>query len=272
MRIALLVEYDGSGFRGWQTQPGGRTVQDAVEEALRQFAAAPIRVVCAGRTDAGVHATGQVVHFDTAIERSMFAWVRGANTFLPPAVAVRWAHKVGDDFHARSSACARHYRYVLINRPHRTGVWHGRAGWYHHPLDTATMQAAANLLLGERDFSAFRAAECQAQSPVKILRRAVVRRFGDVVVFDFEASAFLHHMVRNLVGSLVHVGQGTRPPEWIAELLRAGDRRLAAPTFPAAGLYLVEVRYPSHWRIPPVDPTPFFTFFPDVREPDTSTP
>ncbi len=169
----------------------------------------------------------------------MFAWVRGANTFLPAAVAVRWAQIVADDFHARASAYSRHYRYLLINRAHRTGAWHGKAGWYHHPLDVAAMQAAADLLLGERDFSAFRAAECQAISPVKIMRRAEVQRCGDLLVFDFEASAFLHHMVRNLVGSLVAVGQGKHPPEWIAELLACGDRRLAAPTFAAAGLYLV---------------------------------
>lgn len=251
----MAVEYDGSAFRGWQTQPGGGTVQDAVEYALRQFSGAALRVVCAGRTDAGVHATGQVVHFDTDVERSMFAWVRGTNTFLPPAVAARWAQAVADDFHARFSACSRRYRYLLINRAHRAGLWNDRVGWYHHPLDVERMQAAADRLLGERDFSAFRAAECQATSPVKIMRQATVRRFGELFVFDFEASAFLHHMVRNLVGSLVCVGQGKRPPEWISELLAAGDRRLAAPTFPANGLYLVEVRYPSEIGLPSLDDT-----------------
>ena len=250
MRLALAVEYDGSSFRGWQQQPGGGTVQDALQDALQQFARMPVSVVCAGRTDAGVHALGQVVHLDTQLERSMFAWVRGANTFLPAAVAVRWAQIVANDFHARASAYSRHYRYLLINRAHRTGVWHGKAGWYHHPLDVAAMQTAADLLLGERDFSAFRAAECQAISPVKIMRRAEVRRFDDLIVFDFEASAFLHHMVRNLVGSLVAVGQGKHAPEWIAELLTRGDRRLAAPTFAAAGLYLAAVRYQPHWGLP----------------------
>jgi tRNA pseudouridine38-40 synthase len=253
MRIALAVEYDGSAFRGWQTQPGGGTVQDALQDALHQFAGTPIQVVCAGRTDAGVHALGQVVHFDTAVDRAMCAWVRAANTFLPAAVAVRWAQAVADDFHARSSARSRHYRYLLINRAHRTGVWHGRVGWSHHPLDLGQMQAAAGLLLGERDFSAFRAAECQARSPVKTMRRAVIRRFGDLLVFDFEASAFLQHMVRNLVGSLLAVGQGKHPPQWIAELLTSGDRRLAAPTFPAAGLYLVAVSYAAHWGLPAAD-------------------
>ena len=264
MRIALAVEYDGSSFRGWQKQPGGGTVQGALEDALQQFAGMPVHVVCAGRTDAGVHAMGQVVHLDTALDRSMFAWVRGANTFLPSAVAVRWAQAVADDFHARASACSRHYRYLLLNRAHRTGVWHGRVGWYHHPLDVAAIQAAAQRLLGEQDFSAFRAAECQAISPVKIMRRADVRRHGDLIVFDFEASAFLHHMVRNLVGSLVHVGQGKHPPEWITELLATGDRRLAAPTFAAAGLYLVAVRYKPHWGLPAAEETAFAVLFPEL--------
>ncbi|HNC51400.1 MAG TPA: tRNA pseudouridine(38-40) synthase TruA [Accumulibacter sp.] len=264
MRIALAVEYDGSCFRGWQKQPGGGTVQDALQDALQQFATLPVNVVCAGRTDAGVHATGQVVHFDTPLDRAMHAWVRAANTFLPPAVAVRWAQLVSDDFHARSSAHSRHYRYLLLNRPHRTGVWQGRVGWHHHPLDLGRMQAAAQLLLGERDFSAFRAAECQANSPVKIMRRAEIRRFGDLLVFDFEASAFLHHMVRNLVGSLVFVGQGKRPPEWIGELLAAADRRLAAPTFVAAGLYLVAVGYSPRWGLPAVGDPLFFPGIPGL--------
>ena len=250
MRLALGVEYDGSAFRGWQTQPGGNTVQDALEAALQQIAGVPVPVVCAGRTDAGVHATGQVVHFDPPVQRPITAWVRGVNTFLPPAVAVRWAHPVESDFHARFSAFGRCYRYVLINRAQRSGVWHGRAGWYHHPLDVEVMRQAASLLLGENDLSAFRAADCQAKSPVKTLRRAEVRRLGDVIVFDFEASAFLHHMVRNLVGSLVYVGQGKHSPEWISTLLASGDRRLAAPTFSAAGLYLVEVKYEPRWGLP----------------------
>ena len=230
MRIALGVEYDGSAFRGWQTQPAGETVQDALEAAMAQIASERVNVVCAGRTDAGVHATGQVVHFDTQLSRPLSAWVRGVNTFLPPAVAVRWAKPVADDFHARFSAFGRRYRYILINRPQRSGVWHGRAGWYHHP--------------------AFRAADCQAKSPIKTIRQAEVKQRGDIIVFEFEAGAFLHHMVRNLVGSLVYVGQGKHPPEWMAELLAAKDRRLAAPTFAAAGLYLVGVNYETHWGLP----------------------
>ena len=250
MRIALGVEYDGSAFHGWQKQPSGETVQQALEGALRQIAGQPVDVVCAGRTDAGVHATEQVVHFDTPVERPLTAWVRGVNTFLPQGVAVGWAHPVGDDFHARFSAYGRAYRYLLINRAQRTGLWHGRAGWYHHPLDVETMQKAASLLLGEHDFSAFRAADCQARSAVKTMRQATVRRRGEMVVFDFEASAFLQHMVRNLVGSLVYIGQGKHPPEWMSELLVARERRLAAPTFAAAGLYLVGVRYEPHWQLP----------------------
>ena len=253
MRIALGVEYDGSAFRGWQIQPGGGTVQSALQTALEEIAGQPVSVVCAGRTDAGVHATAQVVHFDTELKRPLTAWVRGVNTFLPPAVAVRWAQPVSTEFHARFSAFGRCYRYLLINRPQRTGVWHGRAGWYHHPLDVDLMQAAAARLLGEHDFSAFRAADCQAKSPIKLMRRAEVRRIGDLIVFDFEAGAFLHHMVRNLVGSLVYVGQGKHPPVWMSELLDLADRRLAAPTFSAAGLYLAGVCYEPKWGLPVAD-------------------
>ena len=253
MRLALGVEYDGSAFHGWQTQPGGGTVQDVLEAALGQIAGVAVKVMCAGRTDAGVHASAQVVHFDTQVERPLTAWVRGVNTFLPPQVSVCWVHPVPDEFHARFSAYGRRYRYLLINRPQRTGVWHGRSGWYHHPLDVETMQQAAALLLGEHDFSAFRAADCQAKSPIKTIRQASVRRSGDLIIFDFEAGAFLHHMVRNLVGSLVYVGQGKHPPEWMAQLMASGDRRLAAPTFSAAGLYLAGVLYESRWGLPVCD-------------------
>jgi tRNA pseudouridine38-40 synthase len=218
MRIALCIEYDGSAFRGWQTQTGGGTVQDALEAALSEVAGEPIAVVCAGRTDAGVHATSQVVHFDCGVARPLSAWVRGTNALLPASVAVRWAHAVADDFHARFSAFGRHYRYLLLNRPQRPALAHGRAGWFHLPLDIDAMQAAAAQLLGEHDFSSFRAAECQAKSPVKMLRRASVVQDGEMIVFDFEASAFLHHMVRNMVGSLGLRGQG--------EILAGMDRRV----------------------------------------------
>ncbi|MEI7612021.1 MAG: tRNA pseudouridine(38-40) synthase TruA [Betaproteobacteria bacterium] len=253
MRVALGVEYDGSAFHGWQIQPQGGTVQDALQAALSQIAGEEVAVVCAGRTDAGVHATAQVVHFDTSLRRPLSAWVRGVNSFLPPSVCVRWAQPVADEFHARFSAHGRCYRYLLLNRPQRPGVGHGRVGWYHHPLDVDLMQQAANALLGEHDFSSFRAADCQAKTPVKSMRRADVQRVGELIVFDFEASAFLHHMVRNLVGSLVYIGQGKHPSEWMSQLLLAADRRQAAPTFSAAGLYLVGVEYEAHWDLPVSD-------------------
>ena len=249
MRIALGVEYEGSDFCGWQSQAGGGAVQDALESALSRVADAPTRAVCAGRTDAGVHAIGQVVHFDTDAVRPDTAWVRGVNTHLPPSVAVRWAKPVSDDFHARFSARGRRYRYLLLNRAERPGLMARRVGWFHRPLDAEAMLAAASLLLGEHDFSAFRAVECQAKSPVKTLRRAAVARHGDLLVFDFEASAFLHHMVRNIVGALVYVGKGAHPPAWLGELLAGRDRARAAPTFEACGLYFAGVDYDPVWQL-----------------------
>ncbi len=250
MRIALGLEYDGSAFAGWQSQPHGNTVQDVLERALAAVAGAPMRVTCAGRTDAGVHALEQVVHFDPPVTRPLNAWVRGVNAHLPDSVAVRWAVAVAEDFHARFSARSRSYRYLLYNQPVRPALDHRRAGWFHLPLDLEAMRAAAACLVGEHDFSAFRAAECQAKSPVKTLYTARIERLGDYVVFDFRANAFLHHMVRNMVGALVYVGKGRYPPEWLGELLASGDRRLAAPTFPAAGLYLAGIEYEERWRLP----------------------
>ena len=250
MRIALGLEYYGGTFRGWQSQAGGGTVQDAVEAALACIAAEPVGVICAGRTDAGVHAALQVVHFDARVERPLSAWVRGVNTHLPDGVAVRWAQPVADDFHARFSARGRRYRYLLLNRPQRPGLWQGRVGWHHAPLDLAAMREAAARLLGKHDFSAFRAAECQAKSPVKTLWRADIRQAGDIFAFDFEASAFLHHMVRNLVGTLVYVGKGAQPPAWVDQLLVARDRRQAAPTFSPDGLYFRGPIYEKRWGLP----------------------
>lgn len=249
-RIALGLEYDGSAFYGWQVQPGGGTVQDALQAALAEVAGMPVEVVCAGRTDAGVHATAQVVHFDTSVSRPDSAWVRGVNSHLPATVAVRWAQPVPDEFHARFSACGRRYRYILLNRPQRVGLGHDRVGWFHAPLDLAAMQAAAAYLVGTHDFSAFRAASCQAKSPVKEMRSARVSQQGELFFFDFEGSAFLHHMVRNLVGMLVYVGKGKHPPAWAEELLAERDRTRAAPTFAAAGLYLAGVDYEPHWQLP----------------------
>lgn len=252
MRVALGVEYCGTPFRGWQRQAQGDTVQGALEAAIFRIAGEPVGVICAGRTDAGVHAANQVVHFDAPVERPMTAWVRGVNAHLPEGVAVRWAQPVADEFHARFSARGRRYRYLLLNRAPRPGLWQGRVGWYHGPLDLARMQEAAGQLLGEHDFSAFRAAECQAKTPVKTLWRADIKQIGGLFVFDFEASAFLHHMVRNLVGTLVYIGKGSHDPEWIDTLLEARDRKLAAPTFAPDGLYFRGPIYESHWGLPDV--------------------
>ncbi len=250
VKIALGVEYFGGHFRGWQSQAGGRTVQDALESALARIATERIGVLCAGRTDAGVHALHQVVHFETQVKRPLSAWVRGVNSHLPEGVSVRWAQPVAGDFHARFCAHARRYRYLLLNRPQRPGVWGGRVGWFHLPLNLEAMQEAATYLLGEHDFSAFRAAECQAKSPQKIMTRAEVRQMGSMFVFDFEANAFLHHMVRNLVGTLVYIGKGGYSPEWIKELLQLKDRKFAAPTFSPDGLYFRGPVYEERWQIP----------------------
>jgi tRNA pseudouridine38-40 synthase len=250
VRIALGLEYDGSGFCGWQSQPGGCGVQDALEQALAAIAGEPVGAVTAGRTDTGVHALGQVVHFDTGAERPDSAWVRGVNAHLPRSVAVTWARRVDDQFHARFSALERRYVYVLLNRPSRPGLMWGKVGWYHAPLDLDAMRAGACHLIGEHDFSAFRAAECQAKTPVKILRELEIFRSGEFLLFHLRANAFLHHMVRNLIGSLVYVGKGKHPPEWIKELLEHRDRRQAAPTFAPDGLYLAGVGYEAKWKLP----------------------
>ncbi|MEW6312734.1 MAG: tRNA pseudouridine(38-40) synthase TruA [Pseudomonadota bacterium] len=250
MRVALGIEYDGSSFCGWQTQPSGLAVQDALEAALARVAGEKVATMCAGRTDAGVHASAQVVHFDTSAARPQSAWVRGVNALLPAGVAVLWAREVDAEFHARFCASGRRYRYVLLNRPQRSALFHGKVGWYFHTLDVDPMREAARHLIGRHDFSAFRAAECQAKSPVRQLRELYIERRGDWITFDFHADAFLHHMVRNIVGSLVYVGDGRRAPQWIAEVLRGRERRLAAPTFAPDGLYLTGIEYPAKWNLP----------------------
>lgn len=249
-RIALGLEYDGSGFCGWQTQPGGCAVQDHLERALAQVHGGPLATTVAGRTDAGVHATAQVIHFDPERERPESAWVRGVNTLMPAGVSVLWARPVGDGFHARFGARERAYRYVLLNHPVRPALMAGRVGWVHAPLDQAAMSEAASHLLGTHDFSAFRAAECQARSPVRDLRQARIARHGSHVIFDFRGNAFLHHQIRNMVGALVWIGLGRRSPDWLAELLASRDRRLGAATFAPDGLYLVDVRYDAEWNLP----------------------
>lgn len=253
MRIALGIAYDGTLFEGWQSQPSGNTVQDHVERALSSVAQQVIRITAAGRTDAGVHASAQVVHFDTDVSRQDSAWVRGANTLLPQAIAVQWAVPVDDNFHARFSAKSRTYRYLLHNHPVRPAVLAKRTGWFHAPLDLAPMREAAAILLGEHDFSAFRSSQCQARSPVRTLHSAEVARRGRYLVCTFRANAFLHHMVRNLVGCLVYVGNGKHPPDWLAGVLSGRDRALCAPTFAPDGLYLSAVDYGDQFHLPECD-------------------
>ncbi len=249
-RIALGVQYDGSEWRGWQTQPDGHTVQDRLEAAIREFTQIGIRTICAGRTDAGVHALEQVVHLDSALDRAPVSWVRGVNSYLPASIAVRWAHEVPADFHARNSAYARSYRYVLYNNPVRSPLLRGRAGWVFRPLSLEAMRMAARYLLGEHDFSAFRAAECQAITPVKTMQEISIGQQGDLFVFTLRANAFLHHMVRNIVGSLIYTGKGDYPPEWLQQVLQGRDRKQAAPTFMPDGLYLAKVHYDAKWGLP----------------------
>lgn len=249
-RVALSVSYDGGPWRGWQSQPCGNTVQDKLESALRQFTAGPVATLCAGRTDTGVHALSQVVHLDTPAQRSTESWVRGLNALLPSSIAVQWARLVPDDFHARFSARMRHYIYVVRCARVRSPLLHGRVGWVFRPLALAPMQAAARDLLGEHDFSAFRASECQAASPVRTLHRLDIQQHGDYFIFHFSANAFLHHMIRNLMGSLLYIGQGRQPVSWMSDILRQADRRLSAPTFDAAGLYLACVDYDPQFELP----------------------
>jgi tRNA pseudouridine38-40 synthase len=250
MRIALALEYDGGPFNGWQSQADGRGIQDVVEHALGSIAGEEVRAVAAGRTDAGVHATIQVVHFDTDANRPDTAWVRGVNALLPVSIAVRWALPVSSEFHARFVATGRHYTYLLLDRPIRPALLSGRVGWYHRPLAIEAMRAAAEDLVGTHDFSAFRAAECQAKSPVKTLDRLTISREDEMIRFELHADAFLQHMVRNIVGSLVYVGDGRRPSAWLAELLASRDRTRGGPTFAAAGLYLTGIDYSTRWNLP----------------------
>jgi tRNA pseudouridine38-40 synthase len=259
-RLALGVAYDGRRFHGWQSQPDGQTVQDHLESALAQFADRPVATVCAGRTDTGVHALQQVVHLDPPVQRDLFSWVRGTNRFLPPDIAVQWCCEVSADFHARNSARGRRYRYLLLESAVRPALEAGRCGWVFRPLDGQAMQRAAAHLLGEHDFSAFRAAACQALSPVKTLRQLDISRHGAYWRFDFEASAFLHHMVRNIMGCVVAVGTGSHPPEWMAEVLASRSRQAAAPTFAPDGLYFVGPRYDAAHGLP--DRTPAMDWHP----------
>lgn len=257
MRVALGIQYNGSAFCGWQTQPDMPNVQDTLESALKAFATVPISTVCAGRTDTGVHATHQVVDFEAPVTRPMTAWVRGVNTFLPSSVAVRWAHEVPEDFSARFSATERTYEYWILNDAVRSPLTEGLVGWVFRPCDEKRMQEAARFLLGEHDFTSFRASECQAKSPIRVVHEVSIRRVGKMIGIKLRANAFLHHMVRNIVGSLVYVGTGKESVEWFKAVLDARDRKVAAPTFAAGGLYLVGVKYPNHPYLPSYSQAPW---------------
>lgn len=250
MRLALGISYRGTAYHGWQCQAGVASVQQVLEEALAQFAAMPVRVVCAGRTDTGVHAVNQVVHLDTPLDRAVFSWVRGTNRFLPADVGVQWCERVDEAFHARFDARSRRYAYLLRESPVRPVLESGAAGWVFRPLEAQRMREAAAHLLGEHDFTSFRSADCQARSPVKQMHAIGITRQGAYWRFDFEASAFLHHMVRNLMGCLVAVGSGAREPGWLREVLLARDRDAAAPTFAPDGLYFLGPRYDARHNLP----------------------
>lgn len=254
MRIALGIEYDGSSFYGWQFQRGLETVEGALQTALSKIANEEIYLTCAGRTDAGVHATGQVVHFDTNAKRHVDAWLWGTNTHLPSNICVRWSKHVDYSFHARFKAYARRYRYVIYNHPVRPAIINTKATWHCYRLNEAAMQLAASYLIGEQDFSSFRSSQCGSKSPMRNVTHIEIKRHGDYVVFEIEANAFLHHMVRNIMGSLLKVGEGIKDPAWMLDVLNAKDRRVAAVTAPAAGLYLVQVKYPEPYIFPLSDP------------------
>ena len=260
MRIALGLSYNGQAYQGWQSQSSGLTVQDTLEKALAQFTAQRVSTLCAGRTDAGVHALMQVVHFDTDRDRDAHSWIRGTNAGLPRDIAVQWALPTTDAFHCRACATSRRYAYVLLESPVRPSVDAGRVGWSFRPLNEAAMQQAANYLLGEHDFSSFRASQCQALSPIKTLLAIDLHKRGAYWRIEFEANAFLHHMIRNIMGCLIYIGQGKKPPEWMQDVLAARDRKVAAPTFSPDGLYFLGPRYEAHWGMP--DRTPAYDALP----------
>ncbi len=258
MRIAAILEYDGSTFCGWQRQEEACSIQQAVEQALARVADEPVAVTVAGRTDAGVHAVAQTIHFNTAARRAPYAWLRGANSHLPPTVALLWVGEVAADFHARFSASGREYRYLILNRPVRPTYLARRVTHEYRPLEVERMRAAARLLVGSHDFSSFRAMQCQAKSPVRELRRLEVVRHGEFVVIEATANAFLHHMVRNLAGVLMEIGAGEREPAWAREVLEARDRSFGGMTASPDGLYLAAVEYPERFGLPRVSPPPGF--------------
>lgn len=258
-RVALAVEYNGASFHGFQVQPNGvATVQQALERALSRVADEPVTLVCAGRTDAGVHATGQVIHFDTLAQRPEKAWMLGTRPYLPDTISVGWAKNVCPQFHARFSAQARTYRYLISDRKAVSGLLHHQITWSSRPLDVELMRAGAAYLVGEHDFTSFRATQCQARSPVRCIHHLHIVRRGDLIVLEVQANAFLHHMVRNIVGVLLRVGMGDVAPDWVAEVLAARDRKVGGVTAKPYGLYLVAVNYPVEFELPKIDPGPLF--------------
>lgn len=258
MRIALVLEYDGSHYHGWQAQTGLHTVQQAVEHAISKVADSAVSVICAGRTDTGVHATNQVIHFDSDKERSIRAWIHGVNSFLPKDICIKWGKELSEEFHARYSATARRYRYVIYNGTIRPALFRSNLTWQYRQLDHRVMHQSAQSLLGENDFTSFRSVECQSKTPMRHVQRLQVSRMGDLVIIDITANAFLHHMVRNIAGVLIAVGSGKHPASWVEEVLRAKDRKLGAETAPAYGLYLVQVTYPEAFSIVQHNPGPAF--------------
>ena len=264
-RVALGVSYRGTAYKGWQSQVGGCTVQDCLEKALSTFATEPVKVMCAGRTDTGVHGINQVVHLDTALHRDPFSWVRGTNTYLPSDIAVQWAVEVTPEFHARFSVIGRRYVYIVLESAVRPALEVGQVGWVFKTLDLQAMEQAAQCLIGEHDFSSFRSSQCQSPTPVKTLHAINIRRCGGAQGaywrFDFDGNAFLHHMIRNLMGCLLAVGTGAQAPSWMAWVLASRDRKVAAPTFSPHGLYFLGPRYDAIWGLP--SDIPAFQWLPD---------
>jgi tRNA pseudouridine38-40 synthase len=260
VRLALGISYNGLAYQGWQSQSSGQTVQDKLETALGKFTGHKVSTLCAGRTDAGVHGLMQVIHFDTPLDRPTTSWVRGTNTFLPHDIAVQWAQVVPHEFHCRASALSRRYAYIVLQSQVRPSVDTGRVGWFYRPLDLTLMRLAAQHLLGEHDFTSFRASACQALSPVKTLMNISISQRGAYWRFEFEANAFLHHMIRNIMGCLLAVGDQSHPPEWLKVVLAARDRDAAAPTFSPHGLYFLGPRYDPRWDLP--DQTPLLDGLP----------
>ncbi|SES83046.1 tRNA pseudouridine(38-40) synthase TruA [Thalassotalea agarivorans] len=258
MRYAIGVEYNGENYFGWQRQRDVVSVQQRLEEALSHIANEPIEVVCAGRTDTGVNATNQIVHFDCNKPRKHVAWTQGTNSKLPKDIAVKWVTEVDESFHARFSATARRYRYIIYNGPLRPAIMANGLSFCHYPLDETLMHQAAQVLVGENNFDSFRTVHCQANSPIRTVKHCNVSRQGDFVIIDIKANAFLHHMVRNIAGSLMKVGKKERPIEWIAQVLAAQDRTVAGMTAPSGGLYFVDVDYPEQYALPTYSLGPLF--------------